>query len=93
MTSGYTLIDCRGLDLTSESEQLLPGMYAQLRTAMIIGKPLIGCNCYWGSGKPLTPIHFFANQWCDGLIVCTSSILNINVTSSDVVTIQNLVTG
>lgn len=91
MTSGYTLIDCRGLDLTSQSEQTIPGIYAQLRTAMIVGKPLIGCNCIWGTGKPLTPIHFFANQWNDSLIVCTSSILNINVTSSDVVTVQNLV--
>lgn len=91
MTSGYTLIDCRGLDLTSESEQNIPGIYAQLRTAMIVGKPLIGCNCIWGEGKPLTPIHFFANQWNENLIVCTSSILNINVTSSDVVTVQNLV--
>ena len=91
MTSGYMLIDCRGLDLTSTEEQSLPGIYAQLRTAMIVGKPLIGCNCTWGAGKPLTPIHFFANQYAENLIVCTSSILNINVTSADKVTVQNLV--
>lgn len=92
MTSGYTLIDCRGLDLTLESEQTIPGIYAQLRTAMIVGKPLIGCNCIWGTAKPLTPIHLFASQRGENLIVCNSSILNINVTSSDVVTVQNLVT-
>ena len=91
MNGGYTLIDCRGLDLTSAEEQTKPGIYAQLKTAMVIGKPLIGCNCYWGSGKPLTPIHFFANQYAENLIVCTSSILNINVTSADKITVQNLV--
>lgn len=90
MTSGYTLIDCRGLDLTSQSEQTIPGIYAQLKTAMIIGKPLIGCNCIWGTGKPLTPIHFYVNQSNESLIVCTFSTLNINVTSSDVITVQNL---
>lgn len=91
MVSGYTIIDCKGLDLTSAEEQTRTGIYAQLKTAMIIGKPLIGINCTWGSGKPLTPIHFFANQYAENLIVCTSSILNINVTSADKITVQNLV--
>ena len=91
MVSGYTIIDCKNLDLTSNEEQTIPGIYAQLKTAMIIGKPLIGANCIWGTGKPLTPIHFFANQYAENLIVCTSSILNINVTSADKITVQNLV--
>ena len=91
MVSGYTIIDCKGLDLTSAEEQTIPGTYSQLRTAMIIGKPLIGINCTWGTGKPLTPIHFFAKQYAENLIVCTSSIFNINVTSTDKVTVQNLV--
>ena len=58
---------------------------------MIIGKPLIGINCTWGEGKPLTPIHFFAKEYAENLIVCTSSIFNINVTSADKITVQNLV--
>lgn len=88
MTSGYTLIDCRGLDLTSQSAQTISGVYAQIRTAMVIGKPIIGCNCVWGTGKPLTPIHFCAFQSSEGLIVCKFSTLTINVTSSDVITIS-----
>lgn len=91
MVSGYTIIDCKGLDLTSTEEQTITGIYAQLRTAMIIGKPLIGINCIRGTGKPLTPIHFFANQDAENLIVCTTSIFNINVTSADKITVQNLV--
>ena len=91
MVSGYTIIDCKGLDLTSAEDQPIPGTDSQLRTAMIIGKPLIGINLTWGEGKPLTPIHFFANQYAENLIVCTSSILNINVTSTDKITVQNLV--
>lgn len=91
MVSGYTIIDCKGLDLTSTEEQTITGIYAQLRTAMIIGKPLIGINCIRGTGKPLTPIYFFANQYAENLIVCTTSIFNINVTSADKITVQNLV--
>lgn len=91
MVSGYTIIDCKGLDLTSTEEQTITGIYAQLRTAMIIGKPLIGINFTRGTGKHLTPIHFFANQDAENLIVCTTSIFNINVTSADKITVQNLV--
>lgn len=88
MTSGYTLIDCRGLDLTAQSEQTIPGIYTQLKTAMIIGKPLIGCNCVWGTGKPVTPIHISAYPSTESLIVCRFSDMDISVTSSDVVTIS-----
>lgn len=91
MVSGYSIIDCKGLDLTSSEEQTIPGTYSQLKSAMIIGKPLIGINCTWGEGKPLTPIHFFAKEYAENLIVCTSSIFNINVTSADKITVQNLV--
>lgn len=90
MTSGYLMFDTMGIDLTSQSEQNKPGIYAKLQKAMATGKPLIGYGLLWGEGKKLTPMSFFANQYSENLIVCTNSILNINVTSSDVVTVQDL---
>lgn len=89
MTSGYTLIDFRGLNLASASSQNLSGIYAQLRTAMVIGKPLIGFNCVWGSGNPVTPVHMFARQSNETTIVCTTCNLTISVTSADAVTVQS----
>lgn len=90
MTSGYYMLDASGVDLTSQSTQTKTGIYKELQRAMKTGKPLIGYGMIWGEGKPLTPIHFFANQYAENLIVCTSSILNINVTNEDVITVQDL---
>ena len=86
------MVDATGIDLTKETEQEKSGVYAELQRAMKTGKPLIAYGLIWGTGKPLTPMHFFANQYTDSLIVCTNSILNINVTSADKVTVQNLTT-
>ena len=89
MTSGYTLIDFRGVNLAITTAQNLSGVYAQLRTAMIIGKPLVGFNCVWGAGNSVTPLHMFARQSNATTIICTSCNLTITVTSADVVTVSN----
>ena len=95
MTSGYYMIDCKGLDLTDDSEQTIGGLYAEMQKGLKSGKPLIAYNCVWGSNSdsPLSPIHFFAQQWSDGLVVGTASILNITCTSADKVNVTSLVTA
>lgn len=92
MQSGYAMVDCGGLDLTSDSTQTINGLYARMKTAIKSGKPLIAYNCVWGSNnnQPLTPIHFFAQEWSSTLIVGTASILNITCTNEDVVTVTPL---
>lgn len=95
MTSGYFMIDCKGLDLTSDSEQTISGLYDQIQKGLKSKKPLIAYNCVWGSNSdsPLSPIHFFVQQWSEGLVVGTASILNITCTSADKVNVTSLVTA
>ena len=93
MTSGYFMIDCKGLDLTDSNEQTINGLFAQMKKGIASGKPLIAYNCVWGdnSDAPLTPIHFFAQNWTDSLVVGTASILNITCSSADKVNVTSLV--
>lgn len=94
MNGGYVMVDGKGLDLTADSSQTISGLFNDLKNAMKTGKPVFGYNCVWGvnSDAPLSPICFFVQQWSENLIVCTSSILKVDVTNEDVVTITNLTT-
>ena len=92
LKSGYALVDCMGIDMTSAESQTKTGLYKKLKAALDSGKPLIGDGLIWGSNNntPLSPVHFFAQQWNAHLIVCTSSIYSINVTDEDAVTVVSL---
>ena len=93
MNGGYIMIDCKGLDLTSNEEQTISGLYDDMVNAIKTGKPLVAYNCVWGSNNdsPMTPIPFFAQNWTNSLVVGTASILNISCTSADKVTVTSLV--
>lgn len=91
MNGGYMMIDCKGIDLLSQTSQTKTGLYKALQVAMLLEKPLYAVGMYWGEGKPITPIPVFAIQLLDDTIVCTSSTLQVWVTDSDSVTIQNMI--
>ena len=93
MNGGYIMIDCKGLDLTSNEEQTINGLYNDMVKAIKTGKPLVAYNCVWGSNNdsPMTPIPFFAQNWNSSMVVGTASILNITCTSADKVTVTSLV--
>lgn len=91
MKGGYTMIDCTGLDYTKGStEQTMTGLYAKLKTAIKANKPIIAYNGTWGEHQ-MSPILCFAQEETSTLIIATASTLQIRVTSSDVVTIVNMV--
>ena len=93
MNGGYIMIDCKGLDLTSNEEQTISGLYDDMVNAIKTGKPLVAYNCVWGSNNdsPMTPIPFFAQNWSDSMVVGTASVLNITCTSADKVNVTSLV--
>ena len=91
MNGGYILVDCEGLDLIKGSTpQTITGLYALVKEAMSLNKPIFAVNCNWG-GKPVTPIQAFAIDWGDTGIIVTSSTLQIIISSESVVTINNMV--
>lgn len=88
---GYILIDCGGLNLLATDPQTISGLYAKVKKAHELNKPIYAVNCVYGSGVKLSPIQVFAiNE--SGTIICTASILQIRVASNDSVTITSLLT-
>ena len=91
MKGGYVLVDCKGLDLTSEDTQTFTGLYAKIKKAMATGKLIIAENMVWGSDGTISPVHVFAIDMGSTYgIYCTASTLQIRVSPADVVTIVNM---
>lgn len=90
MNGGYVMVDCKKMNLLSQSAQTISGIYAASKNAVDSGKPVIAENCEYGEGVPLTPIPVFAIEQ-GGQICFTASILQIWVASNDSVTIVPLI--
>lgn len=91
MKGGYVLVDCKGLDLTSESTQTITGLYAKVKAAMATGKMIIAENMIWGDDGTISPVHVFAIDMGSTYgIYCTASTLQIRISPADVVTIVNM---
>lgn len=92
MNGGYIMIDCKKLNLLSQSTQTISGLYANCKTAQESGKPIFANNLEYGENIPLSPVHVFAKN--DGseneYIVLTASVLQVWVKNDDTVTIVNL---
>ena len=87
---GYVLVDCGGLDLTSESTQTIPGLYKQCQDALATKKQILAENCIWGTGKSISPIPVFGIQISSTEIIFTSSTLQVAVDDDNEVTITNM---
>ena len=87
--SGYVLVDFTGVNLLAETEVTVKGLYDQCAAAVKTGKPVIACNCEYGSGVPMTPIAIMGII-DDGTFVFTASTYQISVDSDDGVTIVSL---
>ena len=86
---GYILIDCGGLDLTSESSQTINGLYAQLTDAINSGKPVYAENLYWGD-IPCSPMPVMLVQLYEDTITATAATLQVSTDDDDAVSILNL---
>ena len=91
MKGGYVLVDCKGLDLTSQSTQTITGLYAKVKKAMATGKMIIAENMIWGDDGYISPVHVFGIDMGSTYgIYCTASTLQIRISPADVVTIVNM---
>jgi len=85
------MIDCGGLNLLASEPQTITGLYAKVKKAHELNKPIYAVNCVYGSGVKMSPIHIFTiNE--SGTMIGTASILQVRVASNDSVTITNLIT-
>lgn len=89
---GYVMVDCKGLDLIKGSTpQIISGIYNDVQKAMRTGKEILACNCVWDTNLDVTPISVMAIQINPTTVICTAATLQVIITSSDVITINNLV--
>lgn len=89
---GYMMIDCKELDLTKLSEsQTIAGLYADCLKAFTYNKPIYAYNCVYGSLGKVSAVPVFATIPDTDKICLTSSVLQIFITSSDVVTINSMI--
>lgn len=89
---GYVMVDCKKLNLLSQSSQTVAGLYDACTDAIRTGKPVLACNCEYGEGVPMTPISVMMIVEA-GTVIATASILQIRVADNDAVTIESLLTG
>ena len=94
MKSGYTMIDCHGMNLLGGSTpQTIAGIYDKLVESLKYNKAVYAHNCNYGTGHPMTPIAVMAMREDEHTIIATSSILQIIVTDATTnnVTIASLI--
>lgn len=92
MNAGYILIDCKGLELTSQNTQTITGIYDRVTQAIQTGKPIIAGNCQW-ENDVMTPISVMVTPRSSGNYIATASTLQMEIDPNDGVTIINMLAG
>lgn len=89
MNGGYVMVDCSGIELTTETKQTITGIRSQVENAYQTNKPVFAYNLEW-DGVLATPIQTMITLLSDGTYVCTASTLQLWVDEDDGVTIINM---
>ena len=82
MIGGYSLIDCKGLDVGINEKQTIPGLNAALSKVVDGDKPLILCNVLF-EGDHATPVHAMATRRALGTIYVFTALNSFTVTTTD----------
>ena len=89
MKGGYFLLDGLGVDLSSAEAQSKPGAYAIAEKAISQDKPLVMCNCVYGTA-PVSPVPGFGWRISASEIVLVGATLHVHVKSDDTVTVLDV---
>ena len=90
MKGGYLLVDCEGLDLTSDTKVTKTGFWKKAQAALAADKPLVFQNCIYGTGKPVSPVTGFGWYLSATSIVMVGATLHIIIDSEDGVIVQDV---
>lgn len=88
--NGYVIIDCKGLELTSQTKQTITGIYNRVRDAYNTGKPCICYNCLW-EDDVMSPFNVMINPRSSGNYIATASTLQIEIDDEDGIEITNMI--
>lgn len=90
MTTGYFLVDCTGIDLTSAVEVTVAGIWNKAVKALAQNKPIIAHNCVYGTGVKVSPVTCFGWYISSTEIVIVGATLHIHIKNTDKVTILDV---
>lgn len=90
MKGGYVIVDCEGLDLTSQSKVTKTGFWNKAKKVLAAGKPIIATNCIYGTGKPVSPVTCFGWYLSSDYIVIVGATLHIIIDKDDGVVVQDV---
>lgn len=90
MVGGYYMLDCEALDLTSAVKVTKTGYWNKAVKALAENKPLIAYNCFYGSGKPVSPVPCFGWYLASDTIVIVGATLHIIIDDDDGVVVQDV---
>ena len=90
MNGGYLLVDCTGIDLTSQSEVTISGIWKKAVTALAQKKPIIAHNCVYGTGVKVSPVTCFGWYISSTEIVIVGATLHIHIKNTDKVRVLDV---
>lgn len=91
MKGGYILLDAKGLDLTGGSTpQTIPNAWGKAVKAINSNKPIVACNCVYGTGVPVSPVTGFGWYVAEDEIVIVGATLHIHVKDDNTVTVLDV---
>ena len=90
MIGGYVMVDCEGLDLTSDTSVTKTGFWNKAKRVLAQECPIVAYNCVYGSGKPVTPVTCFGWYIAEDTIVIVGATLHIIIKDDDSVVVQDV---
>ena len=92
MKGGYYLLNAKGLDLTGgDTPQTIAGSWENAKKAINSGKPIVACNCVYGTGVPVSPVTCFGWFISTTEIVIVGATLHIHVKNDNTCTVLDVI--
>lgn len=86
MNGGYTMINCKGLELTETDPQSIPGCWEDAKEAIAANKPIVAYNAFYAE-SPVSPVTCFGWALSASEIVIVGATLHIHVKSDNTATV------
>lgn len=89
MNGGYTMVNCKGLELTETDPQSIEGIWEDAKEAIKANKPIVAYNSKYAD-SPVSPVTCFGWALSTTEIVIVGATLHIHVKSDNTATVLDV---
>lgn len=89
MNGGYTMVNCKGLELTETDPQSIEGIWEDAKEAIKANKPIVAYNSKYAD-SPVSPVTCFGWALSATEIVIVGATLHIHVKSDNTATVLDV---